>query len=141
MPLMPLMLPMLPMPLMPLMPMILPLPTAWPRWLAIAATAYAKSNGYFPDPTTALTYKDWGGLAQLGFNEYISNERAIIMIAHVHALTISACAAFGPQVLGDTLTLLDGEEDEVRRPLTIRTYSLCYTTPHTLHGTEPVDRS
>jgi len=81
-------------------------------WLAIAATAYAKSNGYFPDPTTALTYKDWGGLAQLGFNEYISNERAIIMIAHVHALTISACAAFGPQVLGDTLTLLDGEEDE-----------------------------
>jgi len=119
---MPLLLPMpmpllLPMPLMPLMllccrcqpPTIM---CHWPRWLAIAATAYAKSNGYFPDPTTALTYKDWGGLAQLGFNEYISNERAIIMIAHVHALTISACAAFGPQVLGDTLTLLDGEEDE-----------------------------
>ena len=34
------------------------------------------------------------------------------MIAHVHALGVSACAAFGPQVLGDTLTLLDGEEDE-----------------------------
>jgi len=34
------------------------------------------------------------------------------MIAHVHALAVSACAAFGPQVLGDTLTLLDGEADE-----------------------------
>jgi len=34
------------------------------------------------------------------------------MIAHVHALGISAAAAFGPQVLGDSLTLLDGEEDE-----------------------------
>jgi len=143
---------MLPMPLMPLMPLMLLMllccrcqpPTImchWPRWLAIAATAYAKSNGYFPDPTTALTYKDWGGLAQLGFNEYISNERAIIMIAHVHALTISACAAFGPQVLGDTLTLLDGEEDEVRRPLTIRTCPPWYTTPQHATRHEPVDRS
>ena len=34
------------------------------------------------------------------------------MIAHVHALAVSAAAAFGPQVLGDSLTLLDGEEDE-----------------------------
>jgi hypothetical protein len=81
-------------------------------WLMIAGTAYAKSNGLFPSPDVALQYKDWGGLAQLGFNQYISNERAIIMIAHVHALAVSACAAFGPQVLGDTLTLLDGEADE-----------------------------
>jgi len=48
----------------------------------------------------------------MGFGQYISNERAIIMMAHVHALGVSAAAAFGPQVLGDTLTLLDGEEDE-----------------------------
>ena len=34
------------------------------------------------------------------------------MIAHVHALAVSAAAACGPQVLGDSLTLLDGEEDE-----------------------------
>ena len=79
----------------------------------IAATGYAKSHGLFPDAAVALEYKNWGGLAQMGFNEYISNERAIIMIAHVHALAISACAAFGPQVLGDTLTLMDGEKDEV----------------------------
>merc|ERR1712187_496575 len=55
---------------------------------------------------------DWGGLAQIGFGQYISNERAIIMIAHIHALAVSACAAWGPQILGDSLTLLDGEADE-----------------------------
>lgn len=81
-------------------------------WLVIAGTAFAKSNGLLPDPSVPLAYKDWGALTQLGFNEYISNERAIIMIAHVHFLGISAAAAFGPQVLGDTLTLLDGEADE-----------------------------
>jgi hypothetical protein len=81
-------------------------------WAAIIATAVCKKYGVFPDPAVALKYKDWGALAQLGFGEYISNERAIIMIAHMHALGVSAAAAFGPQVLGDTLTLLDGEEDE-----------------------------
>ena len=84
-------------------------------WLAIIATAECQKWGLFPEAaaTTALTYKEWGGLAQIGFGQYISNERAIIMIAHMHALGVSFAAAFGPQVLGDTLTLLDGEEDEV----------------------------
>merc|ERR1719331_1475697 len=81
-------------------------------WLAIIATGYAKGHGWFPDPSVALTYKDWGALTQNGFGEYISNERACIMIAHIHALGVSMAAAFGPQVLGDTLTLVDGEEDE-----------------------------
>lgn len=95
-----------------------PRPSPFPsprRWLAIIATGYAKFHGWFPDPNVALTYADWGGLTQMGFNQYISNERAIIMIAHTHALGVSFAAAFGPQVLGDSLTLLDGEEDEVRR--------------------------
>jgi len=81
-------------------------------WLAIVATAYAKGHGFFPDPSVALKYDQWGALAQIGFGEYISNERAIIMIAHIHALGVSMAAAFGPQVLGDSLTLLDGEVDE-----------------------------
>jgi len=81
-------------------------------WAAILLTGYAKSHGLFPNPETALAYKEWGGLAQIGFGKYISNERAIIMIAHIHALAVSACAAWGPQILGDSLTLLDGEEDE-----------------------------
>ena len=33
-----------------------------------------------------------------GFGTFITNERAIIMIAHIHALVVSAAAAFGPQV-------------------------------------------
>jgi len=81
-------------------------------WFMIVATGYCKAHGLFPNADVALTYKEWGGLAQLGFNQYISNERAIIMMVHVHALGVSAAAAFGPQVLGDTLTLLDGEQDE-----------------------------
>merc|ERR1719389_994173 len=81
-------------------------------WAAIIATAVAKKYGVFPDPTVALAYKDWGALTQMGFGQYISNERATIMIAHIHALGVSFAAAFGPQVLGDSLTLLDGEEDE-----------------------------
>lgn len=84
------------------------------RWFVILATGYAKAHGLFPDPEVALQYKDWGGLAQIGAGQYISNERAIIMIAHIHFLAVSACAAFGPQILGDSLTLLEGEEDEVR---------------------------
>ena len=67
-------------------------------WLMIIATGAAKANGFFPDPTVALKYDNWGALAQIGFGEYISNERAIIMIAHIHALVVSAAAAFGPQV-------------------------------------------
>merc|ERR1719213_533373 len=78
----------------------------------IIATGYAKAHGFFPDPSVALKYDDWGALTQLGFGQYISNERACIMIAHIHALGVSAAAAWGPQVLGDSLTLLDGEEDE-----------------------------
>ena len=81
-------------------------------WMAIILTGYAKGHGFFPDPTVALKYDQWGALTQMGFGEYISNERAIIMIAHIHALGVSMAAAFGPQVLGDTLTLLDGEQDE-----------------------------
>ena len=95
------------------------------RWAAILLTGYAKSHGFFPSPETALAYKDWGGLAQIGFGKYISNERAIIMIAHIHALAVSACAAWGPQILGDSLTLLDGEEDEVCPPLFILTVLAC----------------
>ena len=41
-----------------------------------------------------------GALTQQGFGTFITNERAIIMIAHIHALTVSAAAAFGPQVTG-----------------------------------------
>merc|ERR1719453_1623759 len=78
----------------------------------ILLSGYMKAHGLFPAADVALKYDDWGALTQIGFGQYISNERAIIMIAHIHALGVSAAAAWGPQVLGDTLTLLPGEEDE-----------------------------
>jgi len=81
-------------------------------WFVILATGYVKSHGLIPDGDVSLTYENWGALTQIGFNGYISNERACIMIAHIHALGVSAAAALGPQVLGDTLTLVDGESDE-----------------------------
>jgi hypothetical protein len=81
----------------------------------ILLSGYMKAHGLFPGADVALTYEKWGALTQLGFNQYISNERACIMIAHIHALAVSAAAAWGPQVLGDSLTLVDGEADEVRR--------------------------
>jgi len=81
-------------------------------WAAIFATGYAKAHGFFPEGDVALTYKDWGGLAQIGGGGFISNERAIIMIAHIHALGVSALAALGPQPLGESLTL-DGEDEKM----------------------------
>jgi len=81
-------------------------------WLAIIATGYAKGHGWFPDAAVQLKYEEWGALVQMGFGQNIPNERAIIMIAHIHALGVSMAAAFGPQVLGDSLTLLEGEVDE-----------------------------
>mmetsp|Transcript_12630 Transcript_12630/g.27277 ORF Transcript_12630/g.27277 Transcript_12630/m.27277 type:complete len:231 (-) Transcript_12630:344-1036(-) len=83
-------------------------------WVCILATVYAEGHGLFPKGDVPLTYNEWGGLAQIGFNQYISNERAIIMIAHVHLLMISAMAAFGPDwpAGAETLLLMDGAEDE-----------------------------
>jgi len=81
-------------------------------WFMILLSGYMKAHGLFPGADVALTYEKWGALTQLGFNQYISNERACIMIAHIHALAVSAAAAWGPQVLGDSLTLVDGEADE-----------------------------
>merc|ERR1719310_1792486 len=70
-------------------------------WLAmfglfmILGTAVFQKYGLFPNPSTPLNYGDWGALTQMGFGQYITNERAIIMIAHIHALAVSAAAAFG----------------------------------------------
>ena len=49
------------------------------------------------------------------------------MIAHVHLLMISVMAAFGPEFPGaDSLLLLDGEKDEVRRGASLHMYAaLC----------------
>ncbi|CAM9250561.1 unnamed protein product [Chrysoparadoxa australica] len=81
-------------------------------WVAIIATGYAKAHGLIPDAEMALSVKEWGTLAILQGSETITNERAIILIAHVHALMVSICAAMAPLSFQDKLLLGPGEKDE-----------------------------
>lgn len=43
-----------------------------------------------------LDINQWGPLASAGMGQGITNERAIVMIAHVHVLVVSVLAAFAP---------------------------------------------
>lgn len=82
-------------------------------WLAIILTGYAKSHGLIPNAESVLDLKEWGTLAILNGPATISNERAIIMVAHIHALMVSVCAAVAPLSFQDKLLLEPGEKDEV----------------------------
>mmetsp|Transcript_2359 Transcript_2359/g.3158 ORF Transcript_2359/g.3158 Transcript_2359/m.3158 type:complete len:217 (+) Transcript_2359:80-730(+) len=81
-------------------------------WVAIIATGYAKGHGLIPDATMPLDLKDWGTLAILTGKDTLTNERAVIMIGHVHALMVSVCAALAPLSFQDKLLLEKGEEPE-----------------------------
>jgi len=84
-------------------------------WVVIIATLYAQTHNLIPDPTKTLDLKQWGTLATISGKETITNERAVILIAHVHALFVSLCSAWLPQPYMDTL-LLDADEGEVDEP-------------------------
>merc|ERR1711918_190123 len=75
------------------------------------ATGYAKSHGLIPDPDTLLSIDQWGPLSENGFGTQITNERAIILIAHVHVLMVSIVAAIAPFSFQDKLFLENGEVD------------------------------
>jgi len=86
--------------------------------LAMVLTAYAKGHGLIPNADQLLDVATWGNLAQLGAmgapgaNTGIPNERAIILIAHVHVLLVSVAAALAPFSFQDKLLLGPGEKDE-----------------------------
>lgn len=80
-------------------------------WVALIATGYAKSHGLIPNPDTVLDMKDWGTLAYI-YGGSITNERAIIMVGHLHLLMFSVCAAIAPLSFQDRLYLTKGEEHE-----------------------------
>lgn len=80
--------------------------------LALVITAYCKGHGLIPDPSTTLDLSQWGNLAALGDRAAITNERAIILIAHVHVLLVSIAAAIAPFSFQDKLFLQPGEKDE-----------------------------
>eukprot|EP00904_Undaria_pinnatifida_P009406 jgi/Undpi1/5596/HiC_scaffold_2.g00872.m1 len=82
-------------------------------WAAIIATGYCQAHNLIPNAEVALDPKVWGTLAYTTGTETISNERAIIMIGHVHALAVSVCATVAPLSFQDKLFLdVDaGEKD------------------------------
>ena len=80
--------------------------------IAIVLTAYAKGHGLIPDADKVLDVNQWGPLASAGFGQGITNERAIILIAHVHVLVVSVLAAFAPFQVQDTLIKQKGEPVE-----------------------------
>ena len=59
-------------------------------------TAYLKGHGLFPDADKLLDPAQWGPLVYGGFGTQITNERAIILIAHIHVLFVSVICAFAP---------------------------------------------
>jgi len=85
-------------------------------WFFIICTGYAQGHHLIPDPDQLLNFKEWGTLAVIsggkGGGLTITNERAIVLIANVHFLMVSLCAAFCPLPFQDTLLLEPGEPDE-----------------------------
>merc|ERR1719337_400779 len=75
-----------------------------------------KAHGLIPDPEKLLDFKQWGTLAIIsggkGGGITITNERACILVANIHFLVVSLCAAFCPLPFQDTLLLEPGEPDE-----------------------------
>eukprot|EP00190_Bangiopsis_sp_CCMP1999_P006663 CAMPEP_0198723866 /NCGR_PEP_ID=MMETSP1475-20131203/1356_1 /TAXON_ID= ORGANISM="Unidentified sp., Strain CCMP1999" /NCGR_SAMPLE_ID=MMETSP1475 /ASSEMBLY_ACC=CAM_ASM_001111 /LENGTH=216 /DNA_ID=CAMNT_0044485181 /DNA_START=504 /DNA_END=1154 /DNA_ORIENTATION=+ len=78
-------------------------------FLALWITAYMHGHGLIPGGQLDLS--QWGRLADLGGNKPIPNERAIILIAHVHVLLVSVAAAIAPFSFQDRLLLEPGEKD------------------------------
>lgn len=82
-------------------------------WVAIIATGYAKAHDLIPNADMALDVKTWGTLVYTTGTETITNERAIIMMGHVHALAVSVAATVAPLSFQDKLFLNadEGEKD------------------------------
>jgi len=84
-------------------------------WVVICASAYAKGHGLIPDPDMALNLKEWGTLATISGKNTITNERAIILIANVHAFFVGICATIAPLPFGDPLLLDPNAGDKYER--------------------------
>ena len=92
-------------------------------WFAMVFTGYAQAHNLIPDFDTPLDLKEWGTLATLYGTQTITNGRAIILIAHVHALMMSVCAAIAPLSYQDKLFLEDGRPMS-RPPASCRPWTL-----------------
>ena len=85
-------------------------------WFFIIMTGYCQAHHLIPNPDQMVDFKTWGTLAEIsggkGGGITITNERACILIANVHFLMVSLCAAWCPLPFQDTLLLEPGEPDE-----------------------------
>jgi len=81
-------------------------------WMMIILTGYAQNNHLIPNPQGLLEWKEWGSLAYLYAPNTITNERAIILVANVHALVVSTIAFVAPFDWQDKLLLDEGEAPE-----------------------------
>uniref|UniRef100_A0A7S4QGI0 Uncharacterized protein n=1 Tax=Ditylum brightwellii TaxID=49249 RepID=A0A7S4QGI0_9STRA len=79
-------------------------------WVVICATAYAKGHGLIPNADAPLDLKEWGTLATISGKNTITNERAIILIANVHAFSVGLLATLCPLPFSDPL-LVDPDSD------------------------------
>jgi hypothetical protein len=74
-------------------------------WVVMCACAYHQGHGDFPDADVALDFKKWGTLATISNKDTITNERAIILIANLHAFFVGLAATIAPLPFSDTLLL------------------------------------
>lgn len=81
-------------------------------WVALILTGYAKGHGLIPNADVLLDTKEWGTLAYI-YGGSITNERAVILVGHLHALLYSVIAAAAPASGQDKIYYADGEEPEV----------------------------
>lgn len=81
-------------------------------WFFIICTGYAQAHGLIPNADQPLDLKEWGTLATISGKSTITNERAVILIANVHAFMVGICATVAPLGYMDKLLLDDGEVDE-----------------------------
>jgi len=81
-------------------------------WVVIVASAFAKSHGLIPDADAPLSLSDWGTLAILQGTDTITNERAVILVAHIHLLMVSIGSAIAPLSFQDKFLLSKEDKDE-----------------------------
>mmetsp|Transcript_12040 Transcript_12040/g.10878 ORF Transcript_12040/g.10878 Transcript_12040/m.10878 type:complete len:211 (+) Transcript_12040:47-679(+) len=80
-------------------------------WVALILTGYAKGHGLIPNADSLLDLKEWGTLAYI-YGGTITNERAVIIVGHLHLLLFSIFAAVAPLSFQDKIYLDAGEEPE-----------------------------
>jgi hypothetical protein len=79
-------------------------------WVVICASAYAHGHNIIPNADMHLDVKEWGSLARIMGTETITNERAVILMANVHAFLMGIAATIAPLPFWDPLFLEEGQK-------------------------------